>query len=179
MDQSAAQAQLLSHPPRQLLCRPIGERRQSRALQQLRNPRAALGPALSEQLTEELDVLLDAQVGIEISAQPLGHVGNARTDRAAMACIRHVAAQHLDLTVLNLLCTGNDAEQRRLSDAVSANHPHHASRRDFEADRVQGVDEAVAVARIFKTDDWTLKPVHLHDFPNRRSGQAVPGSNLT
>ena len=41
----------------------------------------AFGAGLAEQAAEKLDVLADAEIGIEVLAQTLRHVGDARADR--------------------------------------------------------------------------------------------------
>ena len=79
VDQRAAQAELLPHAARELLRRAIGEWREPGAVKKLGNPPFALGARLPEQAAEEVDVLADAEVGIEILAQALRHIGDARS----------------------------------------------------------------------------------------------------
>ena len=69
-------------PPESLLGRAVGERREARARRAARDAPLALAAALAEQAAEELDVLAHAEVGIEVLAEPLRHVGDARADRA-------------------------------------------------------------------------------------------------
>ena len=99
-----------------------------------------LGAGLPEQAGEELDVLADAEVGIEILAQTLRHVGDARTNRAAMPGIRHIAVEHEDAAGLDLARAGNDGEQRRLADPVGADQPDHAAGREGDRDVVERDD---------------------------------------
>ena len=80
VDQRAAQPELLPHAAGELPCRPIGERRQASAVEQLGDAPVALVARLAEQAAEELDVLADAEVGIEVLAEPLRHIGDARAD---------------------------------------------------------------------------------------------------
>ena len=75
----------------------------------MRRSRSARG--LSEQAAEELDVLADAEIGIEVLAEPLRHVGDARADRGAVRRIGHVAAEHVGLAGLDLPGAGDDREQ--------------------------------------------------------------------
>src|SRR5208282_1290961 len=76
VDQGAAKPELLSHPAGELLRRPVWEGREPRALQKLGDPALAFGTRLAEKAAEELDVLAHAQVGIEIPAETLRHVGD-------------------------------------------------------------------------------------------------------
>ena len=79
VDQRAAQPELLPHAAGQLLCRPIGERREAGAVEQFGDAPLALVARLPEQAAEELDVLAHAEVGIEVLAEALRHVGDARS----------------------------------------------------------------------------------------------------
>ena len=94
MDQRATESELLAHAAGEFLCRPIGERREPGARQQFGDPPRPFLAPLSEQPPEEFDVLAHAQVGIEILAQPLRHIGDARADRGAVRRIGHVAIEH-------------------------------------------------------------------------------------
>ena len=84
MDQRAAQAELLFHPARQLACRSMAKRRQPGAQQQFVDPSRAFYGGLVEQAGEEVDVFGDAELGIEVAAKSLGHVGDARADGASV-----------------------------------------------------------------------------------------------
>ena len=145
----------------------------------LGDPRRALGAAVTEQSAEEVDVFPDAEVGIEVLSQALRHKGDARADRAAMARIGHVAAQNFHPAVLDALGAGDEAQQRRLADAVRADHSDDAVRRNIERDRVEGNDAAISVADAFEADNRGDRGGHVYGFPWRRSGQAVLASNLT
>ena len=90
----------------------------------------ALGAGLPKQAAEELDILADAEVGIEVLAETLRHVGDARTDSGAMRGIRHVAVEHEHAAGLDLARAGDEAEERRLADAVGADDPDHAAGRE-------------------------------------------------
>ena len=179
VDQGAAQAELLAHAAGKLLGKPAGERGQSRAVQQVGDPRRALGAAVTEQPTEEVDVFPHAEVGIEVLSQALRHVGDARTDRAAMARIGHVAAQHFHPAVLDALGAGYEAQQRRLADAVGADQSDDAVGRNIERDPVEGDDVAISVADACEADNRGGRRGHLYGFPCSRSGQSVLASNLT
>ena len=47
----------------------------------------------------------------QVLAQALGHVRDARPDLGAIACLGHVAAQHLDAAGLQLARTGDQRQQ--------------------------------------------------------------------
>ena len=72
VDERAAQPEFLPHAARQLLRRPIGERAPARCFatsSAIRQSRSAA--RLPEQPAEELDILADAEVGIEVLARAL------------------------------------------------------------------------------------------------------------
>ena len=78
---AAAEAELLPHPARQFLRRAIGERREPGAGEKLSDARLPLGTGLPEQAAEEFDVLAHAEIGIEVLAEALRHIGDARSTR--------------------------------------------------------------------------------------------------
>ena len=133
MDETAAKPELLPHAARQFLRRTIGKGRKPGALEKLGDSRVPLGTRLSEQAAEELDILADAEVRIEILAQALRHIGDARTDRGPMRRIRYVAVEDENASGLDLPRAGDDAQQRRLSDAVGPDEPDHAAGRNLDA----------------------------------------------
>ena len=108
VDQRAAQPELLPHAARQFLRRTVGEWRKPGAVEQFGDALPPFGAGLSEQAAEKLDVFADAEIGIEVLAQALRHIGDARTDRGAMRGIGHVAVEHIDLAGLDLPRAGND-----------------------------------------------------------------------
>ena len=98
MDQRAAQPELLPHAARQFLRRPVGERGQAGGIEQLGDAPVAFRPGLAEQAAEERDILAHAEIGVEVAAQTLRHVGDARAEPRAVSGTCHVAAEHLELT---------------------------------------------------------------------------------
>ena len=101
MNQRAAQAEFLLHAPGQLACRALQEFEQASGLGQLIDPLAALCGAMTEQAREELQILLDRERRIQVFAQSLRHVGDARAYLLAMGLAGHVATQHLDRALLD------------------------------------------------------------------------------
>jgi hypothetical protein len=150
VDQRAAQAEFLPHAAGQFLGRAVGERRQAGAAQKFGDTPVPLGLRLSEQTAEEFDVFADAQIGIEILAEPLRHEGDMRTDRVAMARIRHITAEHDDAAGLHAASAGQHAEQCRLADAVRSDQPHHATGRQRYSHVVERDDAIVALRDIFQ-----------------------------
>jgi RecA/RadA recombinase len=69
---------------------------------------------------------------VEIAAQSLGHVGDARALRRAVASLRHVAAERQNLAGLDPAHPRDEGEQGRFANAVRPDHPHHAPRRQAE-----------------------------------------------
>ena len=105
--------------------------------------RLALGAALAEQPGEEVGVLEDRQRRVEVLAQALRHVGDARAGRPAKARVGHVAAEHLDLPLLDAAGAGDQRQQAGLAHAVRADQPDHAAGRQIEGDRIERVGLAV------------------------------------
>ncbi len=85
MDQRAAQTQFLFHAAREFARGPVEKRVQAGCLGQPVDPRLALGGALAKQFAEKIQILGDAQLLVEVLAEPLGHIGNARTDTHTLA----------------------------------------------------------------------------------------------
>jgi len=103
---------------------------------------------LAEQAAEEVDVLEHRQCGVEILAQPLRHVGDARADAGAVAGILHVAAQHLHRALLDLACAGDQRQPGGLAHAVRADEADHAPGREVERHTVCGRGGAIVVAHV-------------------------------
>ena len=89
----------------------MGERRKASALKQLGDAPLSLVTRLPEQPPEELDVLAHAEVGIEVLAEALRHIGDARAGGIAMAGVRHVAVEHVNPAALDATGAGDDAQQ--------------------------------------------------------------------
>ncbi len=133
MNQRATQPQLLLHATRELASRARQKRIQSRAACQIVNPAAALGGIVPKQTAKKLQVLFHRQGGVQIFAQPLGHIGNARANLIAMAFICHIAAQYLNVAFLNHACTGQQGQQAGLAHTIRTNQSDHASGRNIQA----------------------------------------------
>ena len=129
VDQRAAQAQLLLHAAGQLARRTLAEGRHTGAAQQVVDASLAFGSVLTEQATEEIQVLEHRQRRVEVLAQALRHVGDMRADIAPMTGIGHVAVEHFDAAVLNLARPGDQRQQAGLADAVGADQADHAAGR--------------------------------------------------
>ncbi len=173
VNERAAEAELLPHAARQFLRRPVGEGREPGAVQKLGNPPMALGARLPEHAAEEFHVFADAQIGIEVFSQPLRHIGDARADRGAVRGARDVASQHKDASRLDLPRAGDDAQQRRLADAVGADQADHAAAGQVDRDRVERRHASVTLGDIFQTRDGRDSPVHCAAVP---CGVALPCS---
>ena len=92
----------------------------------------ALGVGHAEEPGEEVDVLEDAELEVEVLAQALGHVGDARAGGVAVGGLGHVAAEDADRAGLDLLRAGDQAHERGLADAVGADQADHAAGGDVE-----------------------------------------------
>lgn len=149
---------------------------------------------MAEQAAEEIGILEDGKGRVKVLAQPLGHVSHAWAYQPAMFCFSHVAAQHLDVSALNRVGSGNEREQAGLADSVRADHADHFSGRYIQVDRIQRLRPAVAQAYIGKTHHRRgtcaaalfilhggIRPVFIHcgTFTCRWAGHGVCGSSRT
>src|SRR5690606_14642705 len=132
----------------ELVGRAVGEGRHARGGEQVGDAARALGLRLAEQAAEEVDVLEHRQRGVEVLAQALRHVGDARAYAGAVAGVRHIAAQHLDRAVLDLARAGDQAQPGGLAHAVRADETDHAPGGNVEAHAVGGQRVAVLVAHV-------------------------------
>ena len=88
-------------PPESLPAGRSGKAARPMPVQQIGDAALALGAALAEQPAEEVGVLEDRQGGVEVLAEALRHVGDPRAGGPAEARVGHVAAEHLDLPLLD------------------------------------------------------------------------------
>ncbi|MNF53637.1 hypothetical protein D3C84_350370 [compost metagenome] len=145
MDQRAAQAQLLFHAAGQLACRALGELQQVGGEQQIVHALLAVGFRQAEQRGKELDVFADRQLGIQVAAQALGHEGDARIQRVAVAALLDRPAEDVQLPLLQGLHAGDQPEQAGLARAIGADQPATGAGWQAEGDSAQCLLFAVAV----------------------------------
>ena len=112
MDQRAAQRELLLHAAGQLARWPIGKWRETGRGEQFGDARFALARGQAKEATKEVDILEDAERGIQIATQTLRHVGDARVAGAAVIDVFHIAAKGGDLAALDTAHPGNQCQQR-------------------------------------------------------------------
>ena len=170
VDQRAAQTELLLHAAGELARGPAGKGRHAGRVQQFDDPPLALGRGLAEQLAEEIEVLRHAEGRIEVLAEALRHVGDAVVAGGSMRLHRHVAAQRLDVALLNLAHAGDQAEQGRLADAVRSDQADHAFGGDLQAHVIQRGAVAVALRNPFDPGYRLGIRVHSGSFTSRVSG---------
>ena len=72
---------------------------------------------------------------------------------ARCARIGHVAAEHVDLAGLDLPGAGDEAQQRRLADAVGPDQPDDAAGRKRQRHAVEGDRVAIPLRDIFEARD--------------------------
>src|SRR6185369_11434252 len=106
-----------------------------------------------EELRHEVDVVVDAQLEVEVLAQALRHVRDLRAHLAPVADVGDVAVQHRHRAFLERLRAGHDAHERGLAHAVGADDADHEAARDVERDTIQGLHAAVAVRDALDGDD--------------------------
>ncbi len=146
MHQRAAQAQLLLHAARQLVHRPVGEGRQTGGFQQGGDAAVALGMVMAEQAGEEGDILRHREIGVEIAAQALRHIGDARLHGFARAAAGEIDAQRRDAALLQLLGAGGQRQQGGFADPIGPDQSQRRARRQVEAHILQRDGLAVTMA---------------------------------
>jgi hypothetical protein len=99
--EGTAEAELLLHAARKLAGGPILEAGKPCQLQERMNAALPLLAPLSEQAAEEVCILEDGKRRVEVLAKPLWHIGDGRTDVAAVPAAAHVAAQDLHIARLD------------------------------------------------------------------------------
>ena len=176
VNERAAQAELLPHAARSFLAgRSANGARPVLSSSSAMRPRA-LGAALAEQAGEEFDVLADAEVGIEILAQTLRHVGDARTDSAAMARIGHVAAEHLDAPVWIWRAPAMRPSRVDLPTPSGPISPTMRPAGIVERDVVERGVAAIAMRDAFEAGDWRRRLQFIRAAVRcSAAGQARPG----
>src|SRR5690606_3225420 len=137
MDESAAQSELLLHAARELACRSAQEWIQSRGAREKIDTSPTLGSVVSEQASEELQVLLHRKSRIEIASQALRHVGDVGADELALARIRHVGAEHDHLAPLHGAHACYERQQARLAYAIRPDETDDATCRKQQVEVVQ------------------------------------------
>ena len=145
VDERAAEAQLLLHAAGKLAGRTRLELLHRRGGQQFGDARAALLRALTEQATEEVDVLEHAERWVEVASEALRHIGNAAANLAQGFLVGEVLVEDDDLAVLDLAHARDERQQSRLSDAVRPDHADHDARRNVDADVVERDSRPVGV----------------------------------
>ena len=115
---------------------------------------------MAEEPGKKFNVLAHAEIGIEIAAEALRHIGDLWTDLAAMAGVGHVAAEDCDMAFLDTARPGNQAQQRGFADAVGADESDHDSGRDGEIDRIERQRLAIGQRDAGKGGDSRSTLVH-------------------
>jgi len=145
VDQRSAQPDLLLHAARELAGGTLSEWSESSGVQQLLDLGRALGRRQPKQPRHEVDVVANAELEVQVLAQALGHVRDARVHGAAVSRVPDVPLEDGHLALLHLLGSGDQGHQGRLADAVGSHDPDHDAARDVERDVVERDHLAVAV----------------------------------
>ena len=162
----------LLHAARQLADRPVRERGEAGGLEQFGDPRAALVSALAEQLGEKVEVLVDAERGVEILAQALRHVGDAMVAGLSVPAVGNVAAQRLYRSGLQSAYAGDQAQQGRFADAVRPDQADHAAGRNVERDIVERDRFTITLGDARDAADGSVGVVHCGSLTCRLAGQS-------
>ena len=138
VDERAAQPELLLHAAGQLAGRAIAKAARARCWRAARRSAAAARPrGWPNRRPKKSTLSKTDSVRVEVAPEALGHVGDAGRDAPPVRGGAHVAAEHLHRAVLDLARAGDQAEQRRLADAVRADEAGHAAGGNVEIDRVE------------------------------------------
>src|SRR5262245_13367456 len=171
VNQRAAETELLLHSAGELARWAVLERIESSGFQKLIDALAPIAPCLAEQTPKEIDVLEDAEGGIEIAAKPLGHIGDAAARLGSMAHVRHISPQHHDVASLDFAHAGNERQQGRLAHAVWPDHADHAVRGNIERDFVQRCAFPVVMGYLQETGDHRIR--HFGSFTCNSAGHST------
>ena len=179
VDQRAAEAELLLHATGQLARRALDEGCQPCAAGQLGDAPVALVGSPAEQPAKEFEVLEHRQRWVEVLAQALRHVGDARAHRATVAGIAHVAVEHPHPALLQLARAGDQRQQAGLADAVRADQANHATGWQVDAEIVQCAGLAVLQADTRDLRHRRERLVHGVTLTCRWAGHSASASSLT
>ncbi len=150
VNQRAAQPQLLLHAARELAGRAIGKAFKPGALHQIVDPPLAFGGVLAKQATEKIQIFEDGQGGVQVLAQALRHVGNARANLTSMLGTGHIAVQHLHRTLLELSGPRDQGQQAGLANAIRTDQANHTVGRDVQGHIIQRADFTVVQAHLIE-----------------------------
>ena len=180
MDQGAAEPELLPHPAGEVHRRPLGEGGEPGGRGELGDALGAGRPVLPEQAPEEVQVLPYREAGIEVTPEPLGHVGDALDHRVAPRAAPKIPPQDLDPSGLDLAHPGDDPKQGRLAHPVGPDQPAHTPRGEREPHPVEGGDPAVGVVQAAQSDDGDAGVLdHVGSLGARCAGQGTSGLTWT
>src|SRR5262249_34283455 len=171
VDQRAAKAELLLHAAGKLAGGAGLERIKRGGGQEFGDLCAPLGGRLPEQPAKEIDVLEYTKCRIEIAAQALRHIGDARAQAFKGRPLGYVAVEDADLPALHRAHAGNEREHGRFADAVRPDHANHFARRNFDRDIVEGDRRPVTVRNTVKSGDDGIG--HCGSLTCKSSGHAV------
>ena len=149
----AAQTDLLFHAARELAGGALRKGSKTRRIEQLLDARGALRGGKAEQPRHEVDILPHAEFEIEILAEALGHVSDARASVAPVGRVGDVAAKHHHFALLHLLRADDQRQQRRFADAVGSDHADHAALRNVEREAVKRERRAIAMGHVIDRHD--------------------------
>ena len=156
VDQCAAQTQLLLHAARQLACGAREKLLQPRALRQIVNACAAFGLVVAKQAGKKLQVFFDRQGRVEVFAQALRHIGNARAHSITVRLAAHVATQHVNFAFLQLACPRQQRQQAGFAHTIRPNQAHHDAGRNVQRQAPQCHGAAIAQVYVLKVGDRRL-----------------------
>ena len=167
VDQRAAERQLLLHAARELAGGPLEERVEAGRAGQIVDARLPLRLALAEQPADEVHIFEHAERGVEIAAEALRHVGDARVCALPERCVLEVSIKRPHLAGLDLAHAGDQPEQRRFADAVGADESGHPARGNGDRHVIERDGLAVVMGDAFERggDSGGL----LAAFPSRRA----------
>jgi hypothetical protein len=130
----------------------------------------------------KVDVLEDAQRGVEIAAEALRHVGDTPTLCDAERFVGHITIKDLDMALLDNTHAPDQCEQSRLANTVRTDHADHATRGNVDRNIVERNACPVAMRNVLDFGDDAIghwEALVLGSFTARSLGQGVAVSVRT
>src|SRR6516162_2040305 len=119
----------------------------------------------------KIDILKDAQGGIEVAAEALRHIGDTRPLCGAVRLVSHIAVKDRYMALLNSPNAGDQSQQSRLTDAIRTDQADHAASGDLNCNIVERYRCPVAMGNVLDRGDGAIS--HWGSFTVRSFGHAT------
>ena len=174
-------------PPESLPAGRVEERIEAGRARQIVDARLPLRLPLAEQPADEVHIFEHAERGVEIAAEALRHIGDARVGALPERLVLEVSIERPHLAGLDLAHAGDEPEQGRFADAVRADESGHPARGNGDRHVIERDGLAVAMRDAFERGGDggcdLLRPFRFDERSHRRgslfAGLIVMGGSLT